>query len=1156
MTSSTYGGIDTSTTAFTDSYVYSTGVPLPTGRNVAFNGHRYALIVNMRSAVAGRGGSRIINFGYDGHPGATPFTAGADTSASVSGLRGVTGTFLCEGGTGTFRITSNGSFYFGRGGAGNTNDNNGTNRTDGALYVYLVYGNVPDAPGAPAIAPNGATGATFSWSSPGDFGDMPVTGYRVQYSTDPTFATGVTSVEAGLVNSLVISGLTGGATYYFRVQSENPVTDAAGTWSLSSSTVSLQIGSAPSAPTGVVATAFAGRLEVDWVSPGGTIDQYAVELSLDNFATTLSSTTGLSPTKLMKTITTLTPSTLYYARVKAHNNVGWSVASSIVSATTPARSTLGLVRGASAQTVDGYQIELRSDGANAPTVTLGYTPMGAASTFTTIANLPIGATSANHAAPGGQRNLALVLDPAGNIFVIGARGDDGSTVLVKYYRRTAPTVWAAPVSLSQALPSTGDALIEFAAQYVAGTGSSPIPSIMLLARRLGTLTTGSLSYALVNPVTVAAGAGAMFFASGSAPSFLGSAPTVGANTGHVDVALLARGGHRLALLGDSWGVIDVTNGVITSVVKAPDGANLIGASAWARIIGVSATAFAVFRVVAGALTWSFYSTSGSTLGTNSLAGAGAFGGSFDDEWDAFADTVANVISTYYIDSTAGSRSLSFVDVSPATYAATAPVQLTAALGAASSTNGALRVPEGPIDERRVMVTAAALLTGVKSTAAYVDTTGNVAPNAPVLVAISGYDATQSRDLAWSISDSNPLDLCTAYEVQVQRVSDSVNIVATGSVASAAQVYTVAANVLANGINYRWRVRTTDQLGAVGAWSGYSTFTTSAIGTLTITSPTPDDVAGINTSSVPVVWTYAQANGYVQTQRRVVVTRTSDATVLSDTTMQASTSGTYTITGLASDVEVSVAVSIITNAPGTPTVSVTRLILPSFASPDAPTITLTPGDTMITLTVTNPAPTGSRPNVSVNGVTRRLGGSADPFVLIATIGQNGTYNDHAVASGIAYDYRVIASGDTSPVGTSLSEIETANGPLLIGAWIYDPADPDGTEVNYLYTPSRSEQTDIASAKTQLQGRRNPLIEFGEPEEYTVSITLTVPLDLAHDAAVNYVRNLYVKRGVFMYRDNRGRRVFASLFDPPAITDATTGGTSIALKLTRVDFDEAA
>jgi hypothetical protein len=1144
-----YGGTNTSVIGYTDVWVNSTGVPLPSGRNQMFDGTTVCQVVSLGAYVSGRSAARNISLSMGGNSTGT-FSVGSASSAAYTGQAGCS--YLTNGGTSTFQINSSGSFYYGRGGSGNTHDNNGLNRTDGSLFVQQSYVSAPTPPTAPGVSPSGATGASVVWSVPSDNGDGAISGYRLQYSTDNTFATGVTSVEVGNVLSYVVTGLTPGATYYFRVQAENSATVAYGSWSLSSTTVSLLIGTAPSAPTAPAAHAYAGRLEVDWTSPGGTISNFVVDLSTDNFATVLSTTTFAS-TASAGTITGLTPGTLYYARVRAVNVVGASPNSTVVSATIPARNALSLVRGAAVDISGGYQVELRSDGANSPTITLGYIPIGS-SAFTAIATIALGGTSANHAAVGGLRNLALVADPTGSLYVIGRRGDDGSTVLVKYFARTAPAVWGAPRATSQALPNTGDSLIEFAATYVAGTGLSPVASIMLLARRAGTLGAGSLSYALLSVAWIQATGGTqLFIASGSDPAFLGTPPTVGSNTGTVDVAPLVAGGTRLALLGNSWGIVDVINGVITAVVADSNGANSVGIG-WARILGVSSTAFALFTVTTGGvLSWAYYSTSGSLLGSGTYAAANAFGGAFTDQWDVYENTVANVATVYYVTSTAGARSLSSINVSPATYAAAAAVALTAALGSASTTNSSLRVPEGYNDERQTTVSAANLNGSTKTVASFSDTNGNVAPNAPSLVVTSGFDATQPFIFAWTPSDPNPADSQFDYEIQVQRVSDNVNLVATGQVASAVTNYTMAANVLANAVAYRWCVRTTDALGVVGAWSAYSAFTTSAIGTLTITSPATDDVAGVNTSSVPIVWTYSQVNGYTQTQRRVLVTRTSDGAILSDTTMQASTVGNYTITGLLSDTEYAVQVSIITNAPGTPTVTQTRLVTPSFAAPDTPTVTITPGASTLTVAIGNPTPTGSRPSVLENDLYRRLTGSGAAFVRVAVLPVNGAYVDHAVASGTSYDYQVITISTAVPA-TSVEVLAVGVAPALMGAWIYDPTNPAG-ESQYAYANKRTETLTIATAVTKLQGRVNPIVEYGVDEEVDIAANLTIPLDGNHDAAVQWIRQLYANRRIFMYRDNRGRRQWSAISTPPVITDATHGGSEVALVLTQVDYSEA-
>jgi hypothetical protein len=1153
------GGTGTSVVGYTNSFVYSTGVPLPQGSNQCLDGNYWALVVWLETYASGRGASQSISLSFDSVGGTGSFSRPSASSAGDTGAQGCS--FLTRGGTGTFRISSSGSFYFGRGGSGGTTDNNGLVRSDGALYSNAGYYNAPTRPLTPNVSLVSGTSATLTWATPSDTdagsGNV-LTGYYAQAALDSAFTSGVVSTSLGVVTTYTFTGLSAGQTYYFRVMARNNVTDAASTYSLASTTVSLVLGTAPTAPATPTTIAFNGRIEVDWTDPSsGPPSNFLVDVSTDNTFATGVTTRTLAGSLHQATFTGLTPGSTYYARVRASNAIGTGPNSGTsTGAAIPARNALGLVKSAGVHVSGGVQVSLRSDGANSPTITLGYVAFsGTVSTFVSIATLPIDATSANHQAPGGVSSLVLVADPAGNLYVIGTRGDDGSTVLVKSFARTATTTWSAPVSLSQALPNTGDTLIEFGGAYVAGTGGSPVPSIFLLARRAGTLGAGALSYAVLSTTAALAGAGTLFLASGSDPSFMGAPPSSGANTGLVDVALLAQGGQRLALLGNSWAVVDVTNGVVSAVAKAADGANIVGASPWAQLASASSTALAVFTVVAGALTWSYVNTSGSVLGGGSYAGSNAFGGSFTDQWALYNDTVANVVRVFYVTATAGAEQLASITVSPATYANTAAVTLTSALGAATSTNGTVSVPEGLVDERRVVVVGANLLTGAKSTSAFIDTTGNVAPNAPSLVTFGGFDATQAFTLQWAVSDSNLQDLESAYEVQVQRVSDSVNLVATGSTAGNATSYVVAANTLANPIAYRWRVRTTDQLGTVGTWSAYSSFTTSALGTLTITSPTPDNVATVNVTNVPLVWTYSQVNGYTQTSYRVIVTKTSDGSAVSDTGVVTSTAGTVTLNGLLSGVGYTATLSIVTTAPGTPTVTSVRLITPSYAQPDVPTFTAVAGVSSVLITVTNPAPTGSRPAVLRNDLYRRVTG-ATAWTRVAQLALNGSYADHAVTAKTSYDYSVSAIANATPQTSTASVAFAVFGPALLGTWIFDPLSPAATEINLLFVNARTEKAAITSSSTVLQGRVNPLIEFGVQENRDLTVTVPIPLDSNHDATRAALLTFYTNRRTVCYRDGRGRKQWSAISTAVSVADVFPGGGStVTLVLVRVDYDES-
>ena len=252
MTSASFGGTGTSVIGYTQSWVHVGGISLPTGRNAMANGISYAYIVTMGAYVTGRGASRTIQIGFEVTNGYTnAFGVGSGSSASYTG--GQACAVLTNGGTDTFRIISSGSFYFGRGGAGGPSvDSFGTNFAN-VLYGDYVYYSAPSVPLTPAVTGPTTTTAAVTWSAPSDNGDTAVTGYRVDYSTSPTFASGVTSFEVGNVLTYVVTGLVGSTAYYFRVFAENAATAAAGSWSAASSTVNLTTGAGGAPPTATVA---------------------------------------------------------------------------------------------------------------------------------------------------------------------------------------------------------------------------------------------------------------------------------------------------------------------------------------------------------------------------------------------------------------------------------------------------------------------------------------------------------------------------------------------------------------------------------------------------------------------------------------------------------------------------------------------------------------------------------------------------------------------------------------------------------------------------------------------------------------------------------------------------------------------------------------
>jgi len=861
----------------------------------------------------------------------------------------------------------------------------------------------PSAPRSLAVS-GGSNSAVVSWISPADDGGTAVTGYLLEWATNSSFTAGAGSKNLGVVTSDTVTGLTPGLTYYFRVRAKNAIGNGT-----VAGYVSTKLGGVPSAPLSVTAAAKPGLVGITWATPstdnGVAITGYLVEYATDpSFSTNL---VGVSQASTVRgySVDGLAPATNYYFRVKAVNSVGTGAASSTAATSTPARSTLDGVQGAAVSLSGGVHVEIRSDGAASPTLTLGYITLGVDTTFVAIGVLPTGSDASSFAVNDNPRGIALIADPDGNLFVIGRRGDNPNVVFLFRYERTGATSWNYLGANRQALPSTGNGIGSFAATYVPGVGGSPVPTVLIVARRIGWLGLGAVSFATIDLSAPVGGGGTdLFSAYGSDPSWL-STPPNGAqhDSGTVAVAPLVKGGTRLVVAANGFAVIDVINGVIGGVSKSSNGTALT--TPWAQVIGVSASAFALVAVESGAIVWRFYGTNGAALGSGVMVAGNAWGGAFTRQWGAFYDSASQVVVTYFLASNAGSRTLKRFNVSPTTYSDLGLVTLSTEHGPESSANGELRVPLGSVDERRVIVETANLSGGAKSIAAYSDRSGNIAPNAPALTTTAGFDGTQPKTFAWAFSDANSLDSQSAYELIIERVSDGAAIVSTGKVISTTASRVIAGGTLANGTNYRWRARTYDQLDAVGAWSPYDTFTASALGVITITSPAADNPAGVEVSSYPVAWSYAQADGYVQTQRRVKVVRVSDSATLSDTTMQASTVATYTVTGIPTDVEVRIEVSIVTNAPSTPTVTASRLLTSSYGTPMAPLISLEKGESYIVISAENPEPTGSRPEVVANYIDRREATGGDTFSVIARIDKDGSYQDHAVKSSTDYEYRL-------------------------------------------------------------------------------------------------------------------------------------------------------
>jgi hypothetical protein len=181
------------------------------------------------SLTAGQG-QVSVNWTAPSDNGDTPITSYTLQRATNSGF--TTGVVTTTGLTGlstTVTGLTNGTPYFFRIYAVNavaTAAGTGSAwRTAAASVTPTASATVPGAPTAPIAdqqTPQNSNGLFFDWLAPSSNGGSVLTGYKVQYSTEPDMVT--TPVSTGSTSTFFnINGLLSGATYYMRVAAVNAI---------------------------------------------------------------------------------------------------------------------------------------------------------------------------------------------------------------------------------------------------------------------------------------------------------------------------------------------------------------------------------------------------------------------------------------------------------------------------------------------------------------------------------------------------------------------------------------------------------------------------------------------------------------------------------------------------------------------------------------------------------------------------------------------------------------------------------------------------------------------------------------------------------------------------------------------------------------------
>ena len=220
-----------------------------------------------------------------------------------------------------------------------------TNGTNYAYRIFAINGNGPGTgsaitsavpfatPGQPAsvTATGGNTTALITWSTPTSDGGSPITGYKVEQSTDGTTWTVVVSNTNSIGTSSQVAGLTNGTNYQFRVSAIN----VSGTGTASSAASAVPY-AGPSAPTSLVATAASTQVTLSWTAAsntgGSALIGYKVEQSVDGGNTWTAVVTNTNSTATSYVVSGLTNGSVYAFRIAGINAAGLGATTAVVTA--------------------------------------------------------------------------------------------------------------------------------------------------------------------------------------------------------------------------------------------------------------------------------------------------------------------------------------------------------------------------------------------------------------------------------------------------------------------------------------------------------------------------------------------------------------------------------------------------------------------------------------------------------------------------------------------------------------------------------------------------------------------------------------------------------------------------------------------------------
>jgi hypothetical protein len=415
---------------------------------------------------------------------------------------------------------------------------------------------------------------------------------------------------------------------------------------------------------------------------------------------------------------------------------------------------------------------------------------------------------------------------------------------------------------------------------------------------------------------------------------------------------------------------------------------------------------------------------------------------------------------------------------------------------------------------------------------------NQAPTIPTNLSPSGgtpKDRASVIRLSWQHNDANgdpqaKFDL--QWRLQGSQTWNTVSQVTTN------QYWDAPPGTFPKG-TIEWQVRTYDQSGLSSPYSNIQTFFAGdKPANPTITDP-------VNGATVPVANPVVQWSSVGQTAYHVKLLDATGSSLLWEIQTNSTNKAQTIQYDLQNNTDYKIQVAI-KNADNLWSDFVTVNIHVSYTPPAVPIVTTTKGQGIITVSIDNPTPSGTQPNVSYNDLYRRKQGESTWTRIATNIPADASFVDYTPASGQVYEYFVRAWGDNGTYSDSLIVNESIS---FIGIWLHEADNPLNTLHQFKLVSDRSENWQPTAAMMQFAGRRLPVAEYDETEQRSVSVKLTMLKDSNDREALE---KLIRSKNTLCYRDARGRKMFCHAFELP-IEDEFFGNT-VSLTFEEVSYTE--